>query len=82
MKQHEADVDVLEASIAKSPSNSDAKEAITQLKQKLLDLISRSENGITLITVRFNKRYKNSFQYCIYNFYTKYLGYNPTADST
>lgn len=61
VKQHDKDVDVLEASIDKNPSISDARETITRLKQRLSDLISRSENGITLIIVRFFQYNSNNY---------------------
>lgn len=51
LKQHERDVNILETSITRSPSISDERETIMQLKRKLGNLIARSNSGITLITV-------------------------------
>lgn len=54
LKQHEKNLETLETSAENNPNIPDVKESMTQLKQKILDLILRSKNGITLITVSSN----------------------------
>lgn len=54
LKQHEKNLETLEASAGNNSNISDVRETMTQLKQKILDLILRSKNGITLISVSLN----------------------------
>lgn len=51
LKQQEKDINILQASAAGSSCPSETTEIIIQLKQKIVELISRSNSGITLITV-------------------------------
>lgn len=52
--QHEKNLETLEASAGNNSHISDVRETMTQLKQKILDLILRSKNGIALISVSLN----------------------------
>lgn len=56
LTQQEKDINILQASTAGSSCAPDTIEIITQLKQKIAELLSRSNSGITLITV--------SIRYC------------------
>lgn len=51
MRQQEKDVNALESNVQGNPNVADLKDIIIQLKRRIESLITRTANGIALITV-------------------------------
>lgn len=53
LKQQEKDIDTLVSKSGEIPNVADLEQLLKQLKQKVVFLIARATNGVTLITVNY-----------------------------